>query len=144
MIIELLCTIIFFIQLCLRIYLAPTFHQIYSDICFWFELFSVLPNLLMYLIIEIQKSKKVYFPSCLTFITILRLSRIFRFTRQITGLRVFLRSLIYSIRELFHLFIILITIILFLGEFIYLTDSSIQTVTGIKTKTFYNYLYRFY
>ncbi|CAF3143778.1 unnamed protein product [Rotaria sp. Silwood2] len=134
MIIELLCTIIFFTELCLRIYLAPTFYQIYSDICFWFELSSVLSNLFMYIIIEIQKYKKIYFYSCLTFISILRSLRIFRFTRQIIILKIFLYSLIHSIRQLFHLFIILISMILFFGELIYLieewtSDSSIQTVT---------------
>ncbi|CAF0893686.1 unnamed protein product [Rotaria sordida] len=134
MIIELLCTIIFLIELCLRIYLAPTFYQIYSDICFWFEFSSVLSNLFMYIIIEIQKYKKIYFYSCLTCISILRLLRIFRFTRQIIILKIFLYSLIHSIQQLLHLFIILISIILFFGEFTYLieewtSDSSIQTVT---------------
>jgi hypothetical protein len=109
--------------------------------CFWFEVLSIISNVLMYIIIQIQKYKNSYFDSCLTSITILRSLRIFRFTRQITGLRVFIRSIIYSIRELLHLFIILITIILFLGELIYLieewtSDSSIQTVTGKKPGIF--------
>ena len=137
MLIELLCTIIFFLQLYTRLCLAPTFQQISSDICFWFELISLLPNLFMYIIITIQQYKKIYFTSCLTLISILRSLRILRFARQITSLRVFIRSFIYNIRELFHLFIIFITIILFFGELIYLleewtSDSSIQIVTGIK------------
>lgn len=129
---------LFFGQACARIYLAPTFHQIYSDSCFWLELFSLIPNLFMYVLMEIQRHQRVYFSSCWTMITILRSLRIFRFTRQVTGLRVFLRSLVHSLRDLLHLFIILIGLILFFGEFIYLIEewtshSSIQTVTGMRT-----------
>lgn len=121
----------------MRVYLAPTFNQIYSDLCFWFELLSTLSNIFMYITIEIEKRKKIYFHSCFIFISILRSLCIFRFTRQIIILKIFLHSIIQSIRELFHLFVILIIIILFFGEFVYLieewlNDSLIQRVTGRK------------
>ncbi|UJR37830.1 hypothetical protein I4U23_030520 [Adineta vaga] len=133
-IIEGFCTFIFVMQLCIRLYLSPTFEQIYSDTCFWLEFVSIVPNIFMYILLGIQHYQKTAFHSCLTFIAILRSCRIFRFSRQIIGLKVFLSSFTSSVRELFHLFIILIPMILFFGELIYLieewtNDSSIQSVT---------------
>jgi hypothetical protein len=136
MLTELACTIFFAVQICARIYLAPTLHQIYSDSCFWFELLSIISNLFMYILLEIQRQKRIHFYSCLTIISVLRSLRIFRFTRQISCLKLFLHSLIENIRELIHLFIVLIAMIMFFGEFVYLieewtSDSSIETVTGM-------------
>lgn len=135
MLLELFCTIIFLFQLIARVYSSPTSEQIYSDMCFWFECFSVLTNILMYIILGIERSMKISIDPCLTMITFLRLFRILRFSRQIIGLKVFLRSIAYGFREFIYLFLILITIILFFGEFIYLLEqgtlhSSIRTVTG--------------
>ena len=89
----------------------------------------------MYIILGIERSKKFSIDPCLTMISFLRSFRILRFARQITDLKIFLRSIIYGFRELVYLFLILITIILFFGEFVYLLeqktiDSSIRTVTG--------------
>ena len=135
MLMEFFLTLIFLAQACARVSLAPTFQQVYSDSCFWLEVCSILPNLFMYALAEAQRHQRVHCSSCWTLLTILRSFRIFRFARQITGLRVFLRSLVFSLRDLFHLFIILIAMILFFGELIYLieewtSDSSIETVTG--------------
>lgn len=134
-VIELVCTIIFSIQIAVRISSAPTSEQIYADMCFWFECFSVLANIFMYIILDIQQSTKISLDPCLTMITFLRSFRIFRFARQISGLKIFLRSIIYAFRELIYLFVIFITIILFFGELIYLLeqgtiDSPIRTITG--------------
>lgn len=136
MIVELLCTTIFFLQLCARLFLAPTVHQVVKDACFWYELVSVIPNVFMYILMEIQRREHVYYYSWLTAIAILRPLRIFRFARQITGLKVFLRALIHTMRDLLNLLIIFITMILFFGEVVFLIDSwalksSIFTVIGI-------------
>lgn len=122
-------------EICLRIYLAPTFYQLYSDVCFWFELTSLLSNIFMHTLIEIQQHFKIYFHFGLSFISALRSLRILRFTRQIIILKIFLCALIFGTRELFNLFIILINFMIFFGEFIYLIEewiniSLIQTVTG--------------
>ena len=139
MTIELVCTIIFIIQACARVHLAPTLHQIYSDLCFWFDLLSILPNLAMYLLVEIQRRRNTSLPACLTVVSFLRSWRILRFARQIPVLPIFLRSLVYSMREWFHLTIILIGIILFFGELVYLveewtSDSPVRTVMGKRNE----------
>lgn len=123
--------IIFFIQLIARVYSSPTSEQIYSDMCFWFECFSVLANVFMYIILGLERSANIALDPCLSMMTFLRSFRILRFSRQIIGLKVFLHSIVYGFRELIYLFVILITLILFFGELIYLLEQGIiRSVTG--------------
>lgn len=128
----------FVIEFCLRVYLAPTYQQIYYDISFWFEFASIISNFPMYVLIFMFHNKSTASNLFSTLISMFRSVRIFRFTRQITCLRVFIRSLMYSTRELFYLFVTFISIMFFFGELIYLNeewrnDSAIQTVTGIDS-----------
>ncbi|CAF1591192.1 unnamed protein product, partial [Didymodactylos carnosus] len=139
-ILEVCCTIWFWFELIFRTISAPSFSFLINDVYFALDILSILPTVLALLFYRLHTSQlndeqSFVFEKTRLFdvLSVFKLLRLLRFTKHAQCLKIFIRTLYVSLKDIIMLFTLMIFGALYfgLGEFVlehYSVENELTTI----------------